>query len=255
MRSQTPRAKTAKGPSPTNYVVLCLLALRDWTAYELAAQVRRSLRYCWPKTDRLLYFVPKRLAAEGLASVRREDRHDGRRARTTYAITPAGRRALRAWLATEPAPPELEFEAMVRLTFADQGTNPQALAAIDSIARHAEQRYREGLGQLREYLDDGGPFPERLHIIALTATFHADYLRLLLDWAARARAEVGTWPTTTGLGMTASARLMLQQTLARGERDLGQPTTQPPAGTSAGAGGGFTSLPAPATGPGTPSIS
>jgi len=67
--------------------------------------------------------------------------------------------------------------------------------------------------------------PERLHIIALTATFHADYLRLLLDWAARARTEVDSWPTTTGLGMTASDRRMLSQTLARGERDLGQPTT------------------------------
>lgn len=163
-----------------------------------------------------------------LASVRREPARDGRRTRTTYAITPAGRQALSSWLATEPAPPELEFEAMVRLTFADQGTKQQALAAIDSITRHAEQRYREGLDQLREYLEDGGPFPERLHLIALTATFHADYLRLLRDWAARARAEVAAWPTTKGLGMTPSARRALQQALARGERDLvqaGDPAT------------------------------
>jgi PadR family transcriptional regulator, regulatory protein AphA len=218
MRSRAPAP--TRTPPATNHVVLCLLAPRDWTAHELAVQVRRSLRYCWPKTDRLLYFVPKRLVAQGLASVRREPARDGRRARTSYAITPAGRQALAAWLGTEPAPPELEFEAMVRLTFADQGTKQQALDAIDSIARHAEQRYREGLEQLREYLDDGGPFPERLHIIALTATFHADYLRLLRDWAARARAEVDAWPTTKGLGMTSSARRMLRQTLARGERDL-----------------------------------
>jgi PadR family transcriptional regulator, regulatory protein AphA len=217
----TQPATITRTPPATNHVVLCLLALRDWTAHELAAQVRRSLRYCWPKTDRLLYFVPKRLVAQGLASVHREQPRDGRRGRSVYAITPAGRQALRTWLATEPAPPELEFEAMVRLTFADQGTKQQALAAIDSIARHAELRYREGLDQLRGYLDDGGPFPERLHIIALTATFHADYLRLLRDWAARARAEIDTWPTTAGLGMTPSARRMLEQTIARGERDLG----------------------------------
>jgi PadR family transcriptional regulator, regulatory protein AphA len=224
MHAPTTPANTAKAPPATNHVVLCLLALRDWTAYELAVQVRRSLRYCWPKTDRLLYVVPKRLVARGLATVRREDGRGRRRARTSYAITPAGRQALRDWLDTEPAPPELEFEAMVRLTFADQGTKQQALAAIDSITRHAEQRYREGLGQLREYLDDGGPFPERLHIIALTATFHADYLRLLRDWATWARTEVDNWPTTTGLGMTPGARRMLQQTLARGEHDLGPRT-------------------------------
>src|SRR5215831_7629185 len=201
MRSRRTPAGTAKVPPASDYVVLCLLALRDWTAYELAVQVRRSLRYCWPKTDRLVYFVPKRLAARGLASARREDGNGARRARTSYAITPAGRRALRAWLGTEPAPPELEFEAMVRLTFADQGTKQQALAAIDSIARHAEERYREGLSQLRGYLDD--------------------YLRLLRDWAARARAEVDTWPTTAGLGLTPGARRMLRHTIARGEHDLG----------------------------------
>ena len=228
MRPPRTPASAAKVPSASDYVVLCLLALRDWTAYELAGQVRRSLSYCWPKTDRLVYFVPKRLAARGLASARREDGNGVRRPRTTYTITPAGRRALRAWLGTEPAPPELEFEAMVRLTFADQGTKQQALAAIDSIARHAEQRYREGLSQLRGYLDDGGPFPERLHLIALTATFHADYLRLLRDWAAWARAEVDAWPGTAGLGLTPGARRMLERTIARGERDLGQPVAPAP---------------------------
>jgi PadR family transcriptional regulator, regulatory protein AphA len=220
MRGRT--SAPTRTPPATNHVVLCLLALRDWTAHELAVHVRRSLGYCWPRTDRLLYFVPKRLVAQGLASVRREPGPDGRRARTSYAITPAGRQALAAWLGTEPAPPELEFEAMVRLTFADQGTKQQALAAIDSIARHAEHRYREGLDQVRGYLNDDGPFPERLHIIALTATFHADFLHLLRDWTARARAEVDAWPTTKGLGMTESVRRMLQQTLARGERDLGR---------------------------------
>jgi hypothetical protein len=187
--------------------------------------------------------VPKRLVAQGLASVRREPAHLGRRARTTYAITPAGRQALSAWLETEPAPPELEFEAMVRLTFADQGTKQQALAAIDSIARHAEQRYREGLDQVRGYLDDGGPFPERLHIIALTATFHADFLRLLRDWAELARAEVDAWPTTKGLGMTETARRMLQQTLAQAERDLGRSGDLGQAGDAAQAGDPATGQP------------
>jgi len=137
-----------------------------------------------------------------------------------YAITDAGQEALKSWRASETAEPELQFEAMVRLTFADQGTKQEALAAIDSISRHAEERYREGVGQLEQYLDDGGPFPERLHLIALTATFHADFLRLLLDWARRARTEVSAWPATDGLGMTPNARHMIQQTVERGRHDL-----------------------------------
>lgn len=121
---------------------------------------------------------------------------------------------------SEPAEPELEFEAMVRITFADQGTKEEALATVDAIARQAELRYREGLAQLGGHLTDGGPFPDRLHLIALTATFHADLLRLLLDWAARARAEIEDWPTTAGLGLTSSARQMIEAMLERGRRDL-----------------------------------
>jgi PadR family transcriptional regulator AphA len=215
------RPRASRTPPATDHVVLCLLALRDWTAPELATQMRRSLRYCWPRTDRLVYSVPTRLVAQGLATVRREP-NGSRRSRRVYSITAAGRTALRTWRATEPSEPELQFEAMVRLTFADQGSKADALAAIDSISRHAEERYGEGLEQLRGYLTDGGPFPDRLHIIALTATFHAEHLRLLLDWAARARAEVEAWPATAELGMTPNARRMIEATLAQGERDLNQ---------------------------------
>jgi hypothetical protein len=48
-----PAPAPTRTPPATNHVVLCLLALRDWTAHELAGQVRRSLRYCWPKTEGL----------------------------------------------------------------------------------------------------------------------------------------------------------------------------------------------------------
>ena len=214
------RSTEVKTPPATDCVVLCLLALRDWTAPELAAQVRRSLRYCWPRTDRLIYVVPKRLVAQGLATVRQEPASDGRRSRRVYAITDAGQEALKAWRASEPGEPELQFEAMVRLTFADQGAKQDALAAVDAISRHAEERYREGLAQLEQYLETGGPFPERLHLIALTATFHADFLHLLLDWARRARTDIEAWSTTDGLGMTPTARQMIEQTLDRGRRDL-----------------------------------
>jgi DNA-binding PadR family transcriptional regulator len=46
------------------------------------------------------------------------------RGRNRYSITDAGREALRAWLATPSAPPHLELEPMLRLTFADLGELP-----------------------------------------------------------------------------------------------------------------------------------
>ena len=82
----------------TSYAVLGMLAIRPWSAYELNKQLRRSLAYCWPKTQSVLYDEPKRLAALGWARSRSEPA--GRRTRTVYEITPAGREALREWLAT-----------------------------------------------------------------------------------------------------------------------------------------------------------
>src|SRR5262245_57934117 len=104
--------------STTSYAVLGMLAVRPWSAYELTKQMRRSLAYCWPKAESVLYDEPKRLVRLGLASANQEPA-GGSRTRAVYAITDAGRAALRAWLATEPAPPRFELEPLLRLLYAD----------------------------------------------------------------------------------------------------------------------------------------
>ncbi|MCH8115121.1 MAG: PadR family transcriptional regulator, partial [Chloroflexi bacterium] len=45
----------------TSYAILSLLALRPWTGYDLTRQATRSLRYAWPKSERLLYNEQKKL--------------------------------------------------------------------------------------------------------------------------------------------------------------------------------------------------
>ena len=47
--------------TPSSYAVLALLDLKPWTGYELTQQAQRSLRYAWPKSERLLYSEPKKL--------------------------------------------------------------------------------------------------------------------------------------------------------------------------------------------------
>ena len=53
--------------STTAYAILGLLTVRDWTTYELAKQVQRSLNWFWPRAERKLYEEPKRLVEDGLA--------------------------------------------------------------------------------------------------------------------------------------------------------------------------------------------
>jgi PadR family transcriptional regulator, regulatory protein AphA len=202
--------------STTGFAILGLLALRPFSAYELAQQIHRGLRYLQPASERNLYAEPKRLAAAGLVRMRREQ--VGRRSRTIYEITPAGREALRRQLATPPAPPQLEFEALQRLIFADQGSKQDLLAALDTTSQQVQQLLEDGLQQVRGYQADGGPFPQRLHLIMLFARFSTDFLLLLRDWVALARREVASWPTTRDLGLTDGTRQMLEDLLRLGDQ-------------------------------------
>jgi DNA-binding PadR family transcriptional regulator len=216
--------------STTAYAILGMLAVRPWTAYELTRQLRRSLSYCWPKAESVLYSEPKRLVSEGLASARTEA--NGRRTRAVYEITEDGRRALAAWLATDPAPPRFEQESILRLIYADHGTTKDLLDAVHATREWAIARMTEGTEQVRGYLADGGPFPDRLHLIALFARYYADLFEAILDWTALAEREISTWPRTDGLGMTTGARALLEELSARFETLLASAEPSPPGRSS-----------------------
>src|SRR5688572_25609709 len=94
----------------TSYALLGLLGIRPWTTYELAKQMDRGMNRWWPRARSKLYEEPKKLVAHGLARATRDS--VGRRPRTVYTITPAGRRAMAEWLATPAAPPALECEPL-----------------------------------------------------------------------------------------------------------------------------------------------
>ena len=212
-------------PAPqatTTHAVLGMLALRPWTPYELTHQVRRSLRYCWPVSERALYAEPERLVAAGLATV--EEEVAGRRTRRTYSITDAGRDALRTWLGTAPAEPRFQFEAMLRLLFADIGTREDLLASIASFRAAMVEMMRDGVEQVAPYLDGEGPFPERAHIVALFGALFGALAETVIAWADAAAAEVDGWDTTAGLGLTAESRRHLEE-LVQAAAALGEPST------------------------------
>src|SRR6266545_2781075 len=89
-------------PSPpslttTSYAVLAQLTVHPWSTYELARQRVRYFRYVWPRAESAIYREVKRLAAMRLVAAKRE--FVGKRPRTVYSITEAGRQVLREWLA------------------------------------------------------------------------------------------------------------------------------------------------------------
>ena len=178
--------------TPTSYAILGLLGLRSWSAYELTKQGRRSLHFCWPRAETRIYQEPKNLVEHGL--VKATTTAKGVRARTEYAITAKGRRALRAWMGEASAPPRLESEALLRVFFAEHGTKESLLATLTELEGQALAMRRQAVQQGAEYLAGAAPFPERIHILGLVGRFTLDHTALVAGWARWARAEIERWP-------------------------------------------------------------
>jgi len=176
----------------TSYVILGHLALRDWSTYELAQQLKRSTRHYWPRAESKIYEEPKKLVAHGLATATRE--YTGRRRRTVYAITDEGRTALRRWLDQPGQPPLVEFEGVLKVLFAEQGTKQQLLATLRSIREQAQRTRDEHAALADDLSRTGGPFPDRLHVNELVFRFMWEQTDTVIRWATWAEQQVADWP-------------------------------------------------------------
>ena len=176
-------------------------------ASKLTQQAMRSLRFAWPKSERLLYSEPKKLVELGLAISRTEV--VGGRSRKVYEITNQGRKELADWTATSPQPFQLEAEALLRVLFADYGSLEDLVAALDKFQDDAAEFEYQVRTLMAGYLDGNHPFPQRTHLSVLFATFQLELFDLVKRWVDFARNEVDTWPTTANLGMTERTKEIL----------------------------------------------
>ncbi len=176
----------------TSYAILGLLAIQSWTSYELVQQVALSTRRIWPRAQSKLYEEPKKLVALGFARAAEET--VGKRKRTRYTITPKGRRALAAWVAEPGAGPELEFEQLLKIHFADSGTKADVLANLEAARAWAHEQNAESLQVGRAYLAGADPFPGRAPINQLVGGFLTQFYALVDDWAVWAGEVVTDWP-------------------------------------------------------------
>lgn len=186
----------------TSFAILSLLAVRPWSAYELAQQMDRSVGRMWPRAESVVYEEPKRLASQGYATAKKE--YTGRRASTVYTITAKGRRALARWLEEPGAAPTVEFEALLKVAFADHGSIEGLRANLAAIRAHAEEQEAYGQGRMREYAETGGPFPDRLPVISLAARYFHEQSQAMLRWVEWAEEATQAW---TGVTRETGARV------------------------------------------------
>jgi len=179
----------------TSYAILCLLAIKPWSTYELAQQMRRSLHHIWPRAESNVYAEPKRLVEARLAKA--DLQKVGKRPRTLYTITPKGRQALRRWLQMESASSRVESEALVKVLFGNYGTRDDLLdnlRAFESEAAATKELWRVVAS---EYDRGKHAFLDRIHVNALLFRWIWGHADLNERWAQWAIEEVEKWPSVS----------------------------------------------------------
>jgi PadR family transcriptional regulator, regulatory protein AphA len=175
----------------TSYAVLAQLAVHPWSTYELARQRVRYFRYVWPRAESAIYREVKRLDAMGLVAAKRE--YVGKRPRTVYSITDAGRQSLREWLDTPVSPFAMDFEAMIRLFIAPLGTKQQLVTTLEQVRSDAKDMLVFGGAVKQEFLEGRAVLQDQVHIRALAVDFFISLLTTVDGWAERTLAEIEKW--------------------------------------------------------------
>jgi PadR family transcriptional regulator AphA len=129
----------------TEGALLGMLAQGERSGYELSRRVDDSIGYLWSPSRSQIYRVLPRLVDRGLARSREVEQR-GRPDKAIYTLTPAGRRALRAWLEEIEDEPADRTVYPLKIFFCDFASPETALAQLAAYRRYLERllaRYDE----------------------------------------------------------------------------------------------------------------
>lgn len=110
------------------FAILGLLSWRPMTGYDIKKLFAGSPVLYWSGNNNQIYTTLVKLHEEGLVSREIEPQED-KPARKIYTLTEKGQEALKKWLRSEPAPPQLKNPFLVQLAWADQ-LEPGALESL-----------------------------------------------------------------------------------------------------------------------------
>ena len=166
--------------TPFSYAILVLVGRAGAGPHDLRRMADIGRVY-WDAAPSQWYAEPKRLAAVGLLHA---EKTPGRtRERTHYTLTPAGRDALEAWVATPSPLPRMQHEALVRLLGAD--LVPAAAVAEGLRALHGElDAAFAGVEQGEANLTEG--LSHRAELLRVNHRYARKLLELQQEWLTEA---------------------------------------------------------------------
>jgi PadR family transcriptional regulator AphA len=168
--------------SPTARVILGFLRLGARTGYDIKSVVEISTRFFWGASYGQIYPELKRLERTGLVDSEQSPR--GGRKRTLYRLTPAGERALHAWLTDrERWIFEYRDEWLLRLFFSDLLPADEALANVRAARSFFAEAATHFRTEIEPHARAGAGEGERFPL--LVYEFGLEFLEFAAGWYAR----------------------------------------------------------------------
>jgi hypothetical protein len=115
-----------------------------------------------------------------------------------YSLSAAGRRHLRAWLATPPTTVQLYIEPFLRLHLARGGTIEDLRASVQAAEQTADDLLRTAVEVAGEFLDGRHLFQQDLALRGLLFDGLWGQGLALKEWAMTAQQELARWPGLDG---------------------------------------------------------
>lgn len=188
----------------TQYGILGLLTWGPKSGYDIRKEVRESIGHFWSESYGQIYPVLRRLVARGLATVRTTSGKAGT-ARKVYRITPAGRRALRRWLAEPVRASPVRSELCLKLCFGVEAPVDVSRRHIEAFRRlHAERlaTYEKTERMLRALQRQT---PEAVYFL-LTVRMGRSIAEACIRWADDSLADLRQYEQQRGVRRTTATR-------------------------------------------------
>ncbi|HEU6443433.1 MAG TPA: PadR family transcriptional regulator [Gaiellaceae bacterium] len=163
----------------TEAALLGLMRSRPMSGYDLRKDVERSVAYFWAPAKTQIYSTLPKLVEAGYATQERV-LQDARPNKTIYAITGAGREALRKWVEDAPLEAGLGRNVIFLKVYFGEGADPEALRRQLAERRKDAERLLSELEELEDSGAGGSPFQ------AITRRWGFLYAETLLRWTEEA---------------------------------------------------------------------
>jgi DNA-binding PadR family transcriptional regulator len=166
-------------PGRVSYQILGILSVQPMSGYDIEKFVVEHLSYFWSESYGQIYPALKRMAEDGLVTVRKPA---GKLDRQVYRITPRGRTEVRRWLAEPPQTPSPRNEMVLKLFFGHYGD-------VSDLIRHVlglRQRHIEAMKQYEQveaWLNREKAENPSLPFWLITVDYGKRYSKFLLEWS------------------------------------------------------------------------